>query len=138
MAMKFHETVMVLLSFISTYFPFPYISVTFSGKCFEWIAVFVLSKKLKFHDGWRVLRTLFGRCEPHHIFRLLDISLAQSNKYQPHTFTKNCIFTIPYTIKINTCSCFGADTHTYTIDRLLIFNTVHFKRKLVIFVLTRP
>ncbi len=54
MMMKFHETVMALLSFILTYFPFPYISVTFVRKCFERIAVFVLSKNLKFHDGSRV------------------------------------------------------------------------------------
>ncbi len=46
---------MALLSFISTYFPFLYISVTFACKCFEWIAVFVWSKNLKFHDGSRVL-----------------------------------------------------------------------------------
>ncbi len=39
MMMKFHETVMALFSFISTYFSFPYISVTFACKCFVWIAV---------------------------------------------------------------------------------------------------
>ncbi len=59
MTMKIHETVMALLSFISTYFPFPYISVTFACKCFEWVAVFVSSKNLKFRDGSRVLATLF-------------------------------------------------------------------------------
>ncbi len=59
MTMKFHETVMALLSLISIYFPFPYISVTFAYKCFEWVAVFVSSKNLKFHDVSRVLVTLF-------------------------------------------------------------------------------
>ncbi len=54
MTMKFHETVMALLSFISTYFPFLYISVTSVCKCLESIAAFVSSQKVKFHDGSRV------------------------------------------------------------------------------------
>ncbi len=54
MTMQFHEIIMALLSFISIYFPFPYISVTFVSKCFERIAVFVSSKNLKFHDSSRV------------------------------------------------------------------------------------
>ncbi len=53
MMMKFHEIVIAMLSFISKYFSFPYISVTFVCKCIEWIAVFVSTKILKFHDGSR-------------------------------------------------------------------------------------
>ncbi len=69
MTMKFHETVMALLSFISTYFPFSYISVTFVCKCFEWIAVFVSSKNLKLYDGLRVGLWLCQLTSPNHFPR---------------------------------------------------------------------
>ncbi len=87
MTMTFHETVMALLSFISTYFPFPYISVTFTYKCFEWIAVFVSSKNLKFHDGLRVLATLFLRCH----FRLTLHWSSQHSFKNPTLYTLNTL-----------------------------------------------
>ncbi len=91
MTMKFHETVTALLSFISTYIHFPYISVTFACKCFEWIAVFVSSKTLKFLDGLRVLATLFCKvATPSHlwIIRYFTCSIQQISATHFHMTTK--------------------------------------------------